>query len=333
VSLFVIDAEHVSEPAAGVVRRPHCACRACEGGVVQAPAPERPIDGGMATEALIARVVVSKFCDSIPPSLPKISSKPAQIRQWAATFPPDGRSTAAYWRITRRIVQVARGARSGDPASRSMSCTPLGTRAGGCSDLKLLLLRALSSGARWQQHSLSRRQSRSWLLQPCLVPWPQFAYRGWRGLMPPELHPCAPPGPFAFVIVGVLTFVCPILSPQNPAFRADGFILQIEEESPAVVFAVIHGWDPGSLPHLVERAVIHDVEPDRPRSRDAPENKHVSPSCRNYRPAGIMTVMPLAELSSLVWRPHRSSRTARPPAHRGDACAGQSFRRVFRPVR
>jgi transposase len=31
-----------------------------------APAPERPIDGGMATEALIAHVVVSKFADSLP---------------------------------------------------------------------------------------------------------------------------------------------------------------------------------------------------------------------------------------------------------------------------
>ena len=49
-----------------VIRRPRYACRACEGGVVQAPAPERPIDGGMATEALVAHVVVSKFCDSIP---------------------------------------------------------------------------------------------------------------------------------------------------------------------------------------------------------------------------------------------------------------------------
>ena len=35
-----------------------------------APAPERPIDGGMATEALIVHVVVSKFCDwpaAVPP--------------------------------------------------------------------------------------------------------------------------------------------------------------------------------------------------------------------------------------------------------------------------
>jgi transposase len=49
-----------------VVCRPRYACRACEGAVIQAPAPERPIDGGMATEALVAHVVVSKFCDSLP---------------------------------------------------------------------------------------------------------------------------------------------------------------------------------------------------------------------------------------------------------------------------
>src|ERR1019366_9493707 len=49
-----------------VTRRPRYACRACEGAVVVAPAPDRPIDGGMATEALIAYVVVSKFCDSLP---------------------------------------------------------------------------------------------------------------------------------------------------------------------------------------------------------------------------------------------------------------------------
>jgi transposase len=49
-----------------VTRRPRYACRACEGTVVVAPAPERPIDGGMATEALIIHVIVSKFCDSLP---------------------------------------------------------------------------------------------------------------------------------------------------------------------------------------------------------------------------------------------------------------------------
>jgi transposase len=49
-----------------VTRRPRYACRACEGAVVVAPAPERPIDGGMATEAMIAHVLVSKFADSLP---------------------------------------------------------------------------------------------------------------------------------------------------------------------------------------------------------------------------------------------------------------------------
>jgi transposase len=47
-----------------VVCRPRYGCRTCEGAVVQASAPEQPIDGGMATEALVAHVVVSKFCDS-----------------------------------------------------------------------------------------------------------------------------------------------------------------------------------------------------------------------------------------------------------------------------
>jgi transposase len=49
-----------------VIRRPRHGCRACEGAVVQAPAPERPIDGGMATEALLAHVLISKYGDSLP---------------------------------------------------------------------------------------------------------------------------------------------------------------------------------------------------------------------------------------------------------------------------
>jgi len=40
-----------------VIRRPRYGCRSCEGAVVQAPAPERPIDGGLATEALLAHVL------------------------------------------------------------------------------------------------------------------------------------------------------------------------------------------------------------------------------------------------------------------------------------
>jgi transposase len=49
-----------------VIRRPRYACRGCEDTIVVAPAPDRPVDGGMPTEALIAHVVVSKFADSLP---------------------------------------------------------------------------------------------------------------------------------------------------------------------------------------------------------------------------------------------------------------------------
>src|SRR3954463_6130464 len=49
-----------------VIRRPRYGCRACEEAVVQAPAPERPVTGGMATEALIAHVLVAKYGDHLP---------------------------------------------------------------------------------------------------------------------------------------------------------------------------------------------------------------------------------------------------------------------------
>jgi transposase len=49
-----------------VIRRPRYGCRAYEEAVVQAPAPERPISGGMATEALLAHVLVAKYADFLP---------------------------------------------------------------------------------------------------------------------------------------------------------------------------------------------------------------------------------------------------------------------------
>jgi transposase len=49
-----------------VTRRPKYACRACEEGVVQAPAPARLIEGGLPTEALIAHVLVAKYADHCP---------------------------------------------------------------------------------------------------------------------------------------------------------------------------------------------------------------------------------------------------------------------------
>ena len=49
-----------------VTRRPHYGCRACEGAVVQAPAPSRIVEGGIPTEALIAQVLVAKYADHLP---------------------------------------------------------------------------------------------------------------------------------------------------------------------------------------------------------------------------------------------------------------------------
>jgi transposase len=49
-----------------VTIRPKYACRTCEDGVVQAPAPARLIEGGLPTEATIAQVLVSKYADHLP---------------------------------------------------------------------------------------------------------------------------------------------------------------------------------------------------------------------------------------------------------------------------
>jgi transposase len=49
-----------------VTRRPKYACRACEGTVVQAPAPSRLIEGGLPTERLVAQVLVDKYADHCP---------------------------------------------------------------------------------------------------------------------------------------------------------------------------------------------------------------------------------------------------------------------------
>jgi len=49
-----------------VTRRPKYACRSCEEGIVQAPAPARLIPGGLPTEATVAHVLVSKYADHLP---------------------------------------------------------------------------------------------------------------------------------------------------------------------------------------------------------------------------------------------------------------------------
>jgi len=49
-----------------VTRRLKYACRACAGEVSQAPAPERLIENGIPTEALVAHVLVAKYADHTP---------------------------------------------------------------------------------------------------------------------------------------------------------------------------------------------------------------------------------------------------------------------------
>lgn len=47
------------------ISRPKYACRSCQR-IAQAPAPERPIAGGLATPGLLAHVLVAKYCDHLP---------------------------------------------------------------------------------------------------------------------------------------------------------------------------------------------------------------------------------------------------------------------------
>lgn len=47
------------------IARPKYACRAC-GTIAQAPPLERPIAGGLATPALLAQVLIAKYCDHTP---------------------------------------------------------------------------------------------------------------------------------------------------------------------------------------------------------------------------------------------------------------------------
>jgi transposase len=49
-----------------VTRRRKYACRACANSIVQAPAPERLIKGGLPTEAMVAHVLASKYAWHLP---------------------------------------------------------------------------------------------------------------------------------------------------------------------------------------------------------------------------------------------------------------------------
>lgn len=72
-----------------VTRRPRYACRACEGAVVQAPAPARLIEGGLPTERLVAQVLVAKYADHCPLY--------RQVQGFARAGIELDRSTLAFW--------------------------------------------------------------------------------------------------------------------------------------------------------------------------------------------------------------------------------------------
>jgi len=60
--LDIIPAQH----RVMVTIRPRYACRCCTDGVTQAPAPAHVVPGGLPTEALIADVLINKYCDHLP---------------------------------------------------------------------------------------------------------------------------------------------------------------------------------------------------------------------------------------------------------------------------
>lgn len=100
-----------------VTRRPKYACRTCEktgavntAGVIQAPAPQRLIEGGIPTEALVADVLVSKYADHLP------------LYRQAQIFAREGlhldRSTLCHWvgvaavelePLHARLIEILKG--------------------------------------------------------------------------------------------------------------------------------------------------------------------------------------------------------------------------------
>src|SRR4051812_22917046 len=77
-----------------VTCRPKYACRKCQEGVVQAPAPARLIEGGLPTERMVAHVLVAKYADHSP--LYRQSQIPGlrRGRLWRGRI---SRSTARCW--------------------------------------------------------------------------------------------------------------------------------------------------------------------------------------------------------------------------------------------
>jgi transposase len=75
--------------------RPKLSCDACDR-IVQAPAPSRPIDRGLAGPGLLAHVLVSKYADHLPLYRSR-RSMPARVSTSTAPHLPDGSARPASY--------------------------------------------------------------------------------------------------------------------------------------------------------------------------------------------------------------------------------------------
>jgi transposase len=80
------------------IRRPKWACTDC-GTLKQAPAPERAIGKGLATPALLAHVLISRYCDHTPLYLIRLGWRRLLV---AGAAPQQAGRACACWRAHLR---------------------------------------------------------------------------------------------------------------------------------------------------------------------------------------------------------------------------------------
>jgi transposase len=118
-----------------VISRPRYGCRTCSDGVVQALAPDRPIVGGLATEALLAHVLINKYSDHLPlyrqaqtlGSEPGGMPSPARASRWIVPRCATGQGWPRFRRRSRW------NARRGQPrllVAGTDACADAANRAG-----------------------------------------------------------------------------------------------------------------------------------------------------------------------------------------------------------
>ena len=91
-----------------VTRRPKYACRGCAEGVVQAPAPERLIEGGIPTERLVAHVLAAKYAVTTCPCTARRRCTARQGVQLDRSTLADwvGRAAFALKPVHARLLEV-----------------------------------------------------------------------------------------------------------------------------------------------------------------------------------------------------------------------------------